>query len=150
MKKKNRTCGRQAQLCYIGESNKQRERGQFSSVGNIMNEAREQTGNAARDLYLLCRTAGMQRLQMRFPGSNGNRVLISRIATPHTLHAKIYKTKRTRDKGRRGKKQKKNKPIEEKEKKKKEKKQISNKTTKVFFPVRAGIHTCLRAGTVDS
>ncbi len=81
-------CGRQAQLCYTGESNKQRERGKFSSVEIIMNEAREQTGNAARGLYLLCRTAGMQRLQMRFPGSNGNRVLISRIATPHTLHAK--------------------------------------------------------------
>lgn len=103
-----------------GESNKQRERGKFSSVGNIMNEAREQTGNAARSLYLLCRTAGMQRLQMRFPGSNGNRVLISRIATPHTLHAKIYKTKRTREKERREKK--KNKPIEEKEKKKKKEK----------------------------
>ncbi len=141
MKKKNRTCGRQAQLCYIGESNKQRERGQFSSVGNIMNEAREQTGNSARDLYLLCRTAGMQRLQMRFPGSNGNRVLISRIATPHTLHAKIYKTKRTRDKGRRGKKQKKNKPIEEKKKQKQKKSRLVTKLQRFFFrSEQASIH----------
>lgn len=29
----------------------------------------------------------MQRLQMRLPGSNGNRVLISGIATPDTLRA---------------------------------------------------------------
>lgn len=33
----------------------------------------------------------MQRLQMRLPGSNGNRVLISRIATPHTLRAEYTK-----------------------------------------------------------
>lgn len=43
------------------------------------------------ELYLLCRAAGMQRLQMRLPGSNGNRVLISRIATPHTLRAEYTK-----------------------------------------------------------
>ena len=42
-------------------------------------------------LYLLCRTAGMERLQMRLPGSNGNRVLISRIATPNTLRAEYTK-----------------------------------------------------------
>lgn len=33
----------------------------------------------------------MQRLQVRLPGSNGNRVLISRITTPNTLHAEYTK-----------------------------------------------------------
>lgn len=37
--------------------------------------------------YLLGGAAGMQRLQMRLPGSNGNRVLISSITTPDTLCA---------------------------------------------------------------
>lgn len=42
-------------------------------------------------LYLLCWAAGVQRLQVRLPGSNGNRVLISRITTPNTLHAEYTK-----------------------------------------------------------
>lgn len=37
--------------------------------------------------HLLGGAAGMQRLQMRLPGSNGNRVLISSITTPDTLRA---------------------------------------------------------------
>lgn len=36
----------------------------------------------------------MQRLQVRLPGSNGNRVLISRVTTPNTLHAEYTKPQR--------------------------------------------------------
>lgn len=42
----------------------------------------------------------MQGLQMRLPGSNGNRFLISRITTPYTLRAGyIIKKRKTRQKG---------------------------------------------------
>lgn len=80
--------------------------------------------------YLLCRTAGMQRLQMRLPGSNGNRVLISRITTPNTLHAEYTKKtgggKEKRDK-REKRRQNKNKK-EEKERTNREIKKIGKKT----------------------
>lgn len=45
------------------------------------------------ELYLLCRAAGVQRLQVSFPGRNGNRVLVSRITTPHTLYAEHTRPK---------------------------------------------------------
>lgn len=51
-------------------------------------------------LYLLCRAAGVQRLQVSFPGRNGNRVLISRVTTPHTLHAENTRPKNNRVKTR--------------------------------------------------
>lgn len=73
------------------------------------------------ELYLLCRAAGVQRLQVSFPGRNGNRVLISCITTPHTLHAEHTRPKNNRvktrnppDRGRvRVKKKKENEEVEE-------------------------------------
>lgn len=45
--------------------------------------------------HLLGRAAGMQGLQMRRPGSNGQRVLISSVTTPDTLRAELTGTHET-------------------------------------------------------
>lgn len=79
----------------------------------------------------------MQGLQMRLPGSNGNRFLISRITTPYTLRAGYMVKKKKQGKREQGMKQK----IE---------KQISNQYKSWLSFIIHSTDTCLRGGRILS
>lgn len=83
---------RNSERCKGGET-----KGEAAPMGMRRHQLRKKRGRQglsgsghvckAVSCYLLGGAAGMQRLQMRLPGSNGNRVLISSITTPDTLRA---------------------------------------------------------------
>lgn len=86
-----------ATMSHDGEYKWLERRVEATSMGAEQAPAEEETwgeglsgsGHVCKSVscYLLGGAAGMQRLQMRLPGSNGNRVLISSITTPDTLRA---------------------------------------------------------------